>query len=113
MDEKNGFSRRDLLRLLGSVTVVAGAGTVVASLLPGCGEEKANDLPAGCSLLSEHTEVDLTSGYTYQVQELQCQADQPALDCYCYTGDYVYYADGYYAPINGRPCVCVRSRPAE
>ncbi|HOX47173.1 MAG TPA: twin-arginine translocation signal domain-containing protein [Myxococcota bacterium] len=113
MDEKSGFSRRDLLKLLGSVTVAAGAGSVVATLLPGCGEDQASDLPAGCSLLSEETVIDLTNGYAYEVQELQCQVDQPALDCYCYTGDYVYYSGDYHAPVNGRPCVCVRSRLAE
>jgi hypothetical protein len=114
MDEKSGFSRRDLLKLLGSVTLAAGAGSVVATLLPGCGGDSKNDLPAGCSLLSEHLDVDIGSGYTYQVQSLQCQADQPGLDCYCYTGEYVYFDGGeYHAPANGKPCVCVRTRLAE
>jgi hypothetical protein len=111
MDEKNGFSRRDLLKLLGSVTLAAGAGSVVATLLPGCGEDKTTDLPAGCSLLSESTYV--TNGYTYDCQYFQCQTDQTALECYCYPGDYIYAPNGDYLYGNGKPCVCVRNRLAE
>ena len=112
MSEKKGFNRRELLKLFGKVTLAVGAGSVVATLLPGCGSSNGNNVPDGCSLLLQK-DVTNWEGYVYNYEYFQCQADQASLDCYCYPGDYIYTPTGDYLKANGKPCVCVRTRLAE
>jgi hypothetical protein len=90
--KKDGLTRRELLMLLGKITVAAGAGSVVATVLPGCGDGGSNgdpQVPAGCTLLQR-----VPAGY-YIYDALDCADAVSQANTYCYFyADYAYYYSG-------------------